>query len=463
MLQAQPRPAARQGASVSGTVVDSVAGRVLGGATVQLVHQDSAFAAGRTVESNPLGEFRFTDVRPGRYLLGFEHPALDALGLEPTPVTLAVSAGRSQRADLAIPSAATLRMAVCGETAIRDSIGLVIGHARRERDRARLDSVVITVQSRSSARDAGQAGQPPRLRRVATSSTGWFVVCGVLAGDTIQLSASRTGVVAAAQSLMIPASGLLQHDVLLSAVPAPDATAGVTARDTMPSRGPHAPSGFVVAGIVSAADGGRPIAGAVIGIAGGTVTRSDAQGAWRISGVGGGTQSLTVRAVRYTPQRVTISVTPQLAPIRLVMRPLQAVLDTVNVVEDAVTDRSLLDFLERRRTRGSGTFLSQEDITSRRPTLTSDLFPALQGGMTIERDTLGNKFITMPSNTFRSNRCLPSIFLDGMSLRGLTTQDLDALVRPGELFGIEVYRASNAPVEFSEQDGCGTILFWTRR
>ena len=48
-------------------------------------------------------------------------------------------------------------------------------------------------------------------------------------------------------------------------------------------------------------------------------------------------------------------------------------------------------------------------------------------------------------------------------MRRLTTAAIDGLVRPGELFGIAVYRAANAPVEFSEQHGCGTIVFWTKR
>jgi len=152
-----------------------------------------------------------------------------------------------------------------------------------------------------------------------------------------------------------------------------------------------------------------------------------------------------------------------MAPVRLAMVRLQGMLDTVNVVSEAGQDRNLADFLERSRTRGSGTFLSAVDITSRRPTLTSDLFLSVQGGLTIERDSLGNRFITMRSNTLRSSRCLPSIFVDGMSMRGLTAADIDGLVRPGDLVGVEVYRAANAPVEFSEQDGCGTILLWTKR
>lgn len=462
VLLAQSRTAGQPPASVSGTVFDSLTARVLSGAEVQLVRQDNAAAPARTVSSDSLGRFRFTDVRSGRYMLGFLHPALDALGLEPVPVNVVVAAGTARRVNLAIPSVTTLRMELCGNETVRDSAALVIGFARRERDRAPLDSVIVTVAWRP--RTGGVVGvlQPAQQQRVAASPAGWFVVCGTQRGDTIQLSARRNSAAAATLTLEIPASGLLQHDVLLSDEPVAAVVAERPTRDSSPPR-PRAPGALQVSGVVIASDGERPIAGAIVGIAGGAVTRSDAQGAWRLVGVTRGTQTLTVRALRYAPQTVTIVVAEQTPPVRLAMARLQGLLDTVNVVDEAVTDRNLLDFLERRRTRGSGMFLSQDDIASRRPTFTSDLFVAVQGGMTIERDSVGNRFVTMRSNTFRSDRCLPSIFIDGLNLRGLNTGEIDGLVRPGDLFGIEVYRAANAPAEFPAQDGCGTILLWTKR
>jgi len=461
VLSAQPRPVVRSTASVSGTVVDSIAGRGLDRATVQLLHEDSVDTAARTMETDSLGHFRFANVRPGRYLLGFLHPVLEDLGIETTPLSVVVARGVTRRSDLAIPSPATLRRALCGDVAIRDSIALVIGHARGARDRAPLDSVIVAIQWQPRVRDSGSGDRVALQRRVAATSLGWFVACGARGGDTIQFAASRSGAATTRQTLVIPISGLLLHVALLSESRAPTVAGGTITNDST-TRALPSPATFPVSGVITA-DGGLPVAGAVVAIPGGASTRSDAQGAWRLPAVTGGTQTLTVRAVRYAPLRVTIPVAPQMAPVRLAMVRLQGMLDTVNVVSEAGQDGNLADFLERSRTRGSGTFLSEVDITSRRPTLTSDLFLSVQGGLTIERDSLGNRFITMRSNTFRSSRCLPSIFVDGMSIRGLTAADIDGLVRPSELFGVEVYRAANAPVEFSEQDGCGTILLWTKR
>ncbi len=461
-IEAQPRPVTRQVGSVTGTVVDSVSARVLGGATVQLIREGGAEGGVQTVESDALGRFRFTNVRPGRYLLGFLHPVLDALGVDPAPRNVVVLEAITQRVDLAIPSARTLRTALCGDTSVRDSIALVIGYARRARDRAPLDSTIVTVQWRPRARSGGPVPQGALQRRVAASGTGFFVVCGAQPGDTIQLGAARKGALASSESLVIPAAGLLSHDPLLNDAPELPGAAAAVARDSN-ARGPQAGGAIAVSGVIIAADGRQPIAGAIVGIRDGAATRSDVLGAWRLGTVAAGAQTLLVRAVGYAPLSMTIAVTPQMSPLQLAMERMQGPLDTVNVVADAAADRNLANFLERKRTRGSGTFLTEEDITSRRAVLTSDLFASVQGGITIERDTLGNKFITLRSNTFRSNRCLPAIFLDGMSMRRLTTADIDGLVRPDELFGIEVYRAANAPVEFSEQDGCGTILFWTKR
>ena len=73
---------ARPVARLSGVVHDSIAGAPLPGAFVQLVAVDSVDNFGRTERSDSLGRFAFTQLRAGRYVLGFFHPMLDSLGLE---------------------------------------------------------------------------------------------------------------------------------------------------------------------------------------------------------------------------------------------------------------------------------------------------------------------------------------------------------------------------------------------
>ena len=465
---AQPARVAQTTASLRGIVYDSLTARVLAGATVELVREDSPSANTTTVASDSLGRFRFTNLQPGRFLLRFLHPALDRLGVEPSPREIVVSRRAALQSNLAVPSAATLRLELCGNDALRDSVALIVGFARRAQDRVAMDSVIVTANWQPRTPNPSPSSAQVQQRRVAAASSGWFVICAAKGGDTIQLAARRHMTSAAPLSLVIPAFGVLQSDVLLSDDPAVVPVRGSTVTSSVAGSEPPtgeqpSPGAYRVRGVVVTADDARPIAGAIVSIPGAAATRSDAQGAWGLVGVRSGLQTVTVRAVRYTSLSVTISVSVRTLPLRLIMVPLPAQLDTVNVLADADADRILVNFLERRRTRGSGIFLTSEDIASRRPTLTSDVFRSIQGGVTIERDSLGNRYLAMPSNTFRSARCLPAIFIDGMSMRGLTTADIDGLLRPQDLLGIEVYRAANAPAEFSEQDGCGTILLWTKK
>ena len=45
---------------------------------------------------------------------------------------------------------------------------------------------------------------------------------------------------------------------------------------------------------------------------------------------------------------------------------------------------------------------------------------------------------------------------------GWTLADLNSLVQPDELVGMEVYTPSMTPAEFRTKVGCGTIVVWTK-
>src|SRR5215207_11386344 len=72
-----------RGTTVSGTVYDSVARTPLGGAIVQIVQVDSAAASRNfTATADARGSFRIDGLPRGKFGIGFQHNALDALGLE---------------------------------------------------------------------------------------------------------------------------------------------------------------------------------------------------------------------------------------------------------------------------------------------------------------------------------------------------------------------------------------------
>ena len=60
--------------------------------------------------------------------------------------------------------------------------------------------------------------------------------------------------------------------------------------------------------------------------------------------------------------------------------------------------------------------------------------------------------------------CTPKVYLNGVHANRGTVAQLDDLVRPMDLEGIEVYRGiAEMPGEYYDETHCGVILLWTRR
>src|SRR5207244_2490434 len=129
--------------TVSGTVRDSISRVPLAGATIQLAAQRGGTLVPRTAISDSAGRFTITDVPEGRHTIGFLHPLLDSLGLEPLQRDLLVTGTPLVRVELATPSPARLREAVC-TLAGGPGRTLIIGFARDARTSAPLNGVQVT-------------------------------------------------------------------------------------------------------------------------------------------------------------------------------------------------------------------------------------------------------------------------------------------------------------------------------
>jgi hypothetical protein len=446
-----PPLSAQRTDAVRGQVYDSLAGQPLAGAAVRMTRRGDDAANGLTAVSDSNGRFRIAAAAPGTWMVSFMHPALQVLGIDLPPEAIQITNGAAANLKLAVPSASTVREAYCAGLPAAAGQAVIVGYVRGIPVRDGADSLVVLASwaSRSSS-----AAQPPRdsLRRiVAVATDGWYGLCAGDAEGGVMLSVLRGRTLVLRDTVQLPASGVLAHSLVGRAL---NTIRTVTAA-------PRALQAIAVEGVVLAAGGQTPIVGATVSISGGGAARTDSQGRWTVRASTLGARTITIGALGYAQasrERLLGNDTPLIVDT---LKRIPTILDEVSVRADALAPH-LRAFLERSRTRGSGTFVLQDDIASRRPTFVSELFQSVQGGITIERDSLGNKFLTMRSNTFRTARCFPAIFIDGMNLRGLTNGDLDSLLRPSELFGVEIYRAANAPTEFSHQDGCGTILIWTK-
>ena len=443
---------------MSGIVFDSLARLPLAGAKVQLVNADSVTSAARTVTTDSLGRYLFRNVRAGRYVIGFLHPMLDSLGIEPRQAEVAVDGSSAARMDLSVPSPIAMRTAICGAKAVADSDALIMGIVRDASDKATVDSAIVTAQWVELLLGAGKVSRSMAKRATRTSDTGWFAICGAPSNGAISLVATHGADSTETLELEVPVSGFVRRDLYFGRARVERFTAANASADSVAPTVRLAGDGRL-SGVVVSASGSRPLAGARIGIVRGPQTRADDRGVWTLTGIPTGTRMLEVRALAHYPITMPVDVVDGAAPLRIAMVTLESVLETVRISAQRNGTSSLLDFLARKRSNGAGRFITAEDIAVRNPLNTSDLLRGT-AGVYLDVDQSGQEIITMRGNG--GAHCTPLIYLNRSPLRGLTNGELNNLLRPRDLIGIEVYTAATSPALYQDQNGCGTIVLTTR-
>jgi hypothetical protein len=448
--------------TVGGVVRDSIARMPLAGAAVLLVAADSlATSVGRTTVSDSLGRFTFADVPAGRYMLGFFHAMLDSLGVEPMWHEVQVDASRPVRVDLAIPSAARLRTAICGPGP--DSGSVVVGVVRNAQSRAPAAGVAVSGEwLELSLTPKGLRRRYPRLVAM-TAENGRFAICNLPSAATIALVASRGADSTDVIEVKLPADRFLLRELYLGSARIVVTADTARGTDTLAPRlirqrtGDGRLSGVVVTAVTD-----RPLASAEVSMPDGPQTRTNERGEWSLVGAPEGTRILEVRAVGYYPERRAVNVVAGEAPIRTALSTTPADLDTVKVTASRLSDRNMIGFEDRRR-RGVGRYLTAEDVARQRPFVTSDLFRFVPG-LRVDRNRIGETVIQM------WGMCSPSIYLDGNYMGELSAGDIDSWVRPDEVAGIEIYTGPVVPPQFStgrsgvgaSHGDCGSIVIWTK-
>ncbi|MEO8622169.1 MAG: carboxypeptidase regulatory-like domain-containing protein [bacterium] len=448
-------------ATVNGVVYDSIAHTPIGAATVQLVAADNPSRFSRSVAADSLGRFSFDSVPDGRYMLGFFHPMLDSLGLEPTLRSVSVDGHRPVRTDLSIPSAARFRAAICSPGSTPDASAVLVGTVRDAKDGAPIAKATVTGEwFELSFTAAGLIRRSPHLV-ATTGDNGWFALCNVPSGGTMSLVASRGADSTDRIDLQIPADGFLRREMYLGATRT--VVVGDTAHRadslTLPPRLLHVGDGRL-SGTVVTAVGRQPLAGAHVSVVDGPQVRANERGEWTLVDAPVGTRMLEVRAVGYYPDRRRVDVVAGVAPIHIALATLKSVLDTVKVTATRLPGRDFSGFIERARS-GVGKYLSAADISRRQPTVTSDLFRMLPG-VRIVADTEGfDRKIYVRGHM--ADWCTAAIYVDSQFLPNMTADELDNWVQPKNIKGIEVYSGLGAPPQFQEaMKGCGSIVIWTK-
>jgi hypothetical protein len=430
------------GVSVSGTVYDSLAHRPLGGAVVELASNDSANVH-RTVVADSVGRYLIDDVPPGRYVIGFFHPILDSLTLEPIVRQVVVAGDLAVSADLGIPSAARLRSAFCPARGGSVSKGAFVGVVRDSRDGKPLGGAPVVAEWWDMVVGRGTIARAPARRSTTTAANGWFALCDVPTPGVFSVTAASGTDSSDAIEVRMSPDGFMRREVYV---------------------GPRVGQGELN-GRVSNKQG-QPLGDVIVSVSGGARARTNADGEWTLSGLPLGTRMLEVRAIGYYPDRRAVDVVAGAPQVRTALETFENVLDTVRV--RAATNRAADEggFELRRKTIGTGKFLTEDDIRRRNPIETSDLFRSVTG---IRLDEAG-RTIKMRG---AFDDCAPTVFVDGALLPAAMTgspptpqvspDDINAWVNPRDIVGIEIYH-DVPPAQFQVGlSGCGSIVIWTRR
>jgi len=452
LTTAQSAPVARASsvASVSGTVLDSLARRPLAGAIVQIALADGATSVNRTTNADTLGRFLIDSVPAGRYMLGFFHPMLDSLGIEPPLRELIVTGGRMVLADLAIPSAESFRKSICGartSTGANSAAGaLVVGIVRNANDLSAVTDASVAVEwLELSFTSSGIARRVPKLL-AKSAANGWYALCNVPSTGAVTLSAVRGADSTDRLEFEMMPGGFLRRDLYLAHATTAQVLAGTR-----------------LSGTIVAVDGARPVAGAEVSLSETSKTRANERGEWTLSDAAPGTHMLDIRAVGFYPVRRAVDVVEGAPPVHVTLATLKSVLGAVRVTAPRTFMSNMKDFEFRRKT-GIGQFITAADLARKQPVVVSDVFRFIPG-MTLwtERDTMVTR-VQFRRGAFDAP-CYPDTFLDGKALGVLTVDQLDNLVLVKEVRGIEIYVGSNVPVQFSAGtlgNACGSILIWTK-
>jgi hypothetical protein len=417
---------------VSGTAFDSVGKAPLREATVQMV--PPAGTPLFTATTDARGRYTISGAPPGRYFIELRHPVLDSLALEPPLRSVEVKAGQNARIDLAVPAPATIVSQLC-RTTPKDSLGLLFGQLRDSRSQAAEPSGEVEARWFEMVIDKEGTHSSDRTLSSATNGDGWFAICGVPAGVDIIVSARRGTDSTGLTIVSIPGQGLRRFDLDVGG------------------------TGSVIGHIQTR---GKPVLNARVRA--GSVERyayTDSSGAFRLGGVPAGTQTIEVRAIGYAPEARAVNLSPDAETVvNVELTTVKHVMDTIQVVAQRLYSIDAMGF-ERRRRSAAGKFFDENDARRR---ASFSIFQLLYEvpSLRIEQEGAFQKRILMRGgNSFTGLPCPPAFFLDGVRMPADYLSDLDLLVRPGQMAGMEVYRGMMVPQEFYVTGACGAIAVWT--
>lgn len=448
--------------TVRGELRDSLTGVPFRNTRVEMVPIGNALEDGLVTMSDGTGRFEFRNVARGDYAIGFRHPRLDSLGFEAVSKALRVD-GRERTlvADLALPSAITLRQVLCPSSG--DSTGVLFGRILNAEGGTIASSATLTIEWSEAVLSA--KGVEPVLARMTTKADvdGKYVACGVPVDAVVRVRAGLQADGVQRQSgrvrVRVPSMAPIFYRTLYIANFLADdsVAAGVRARESteLPSVGA---SVLTLSGIVLD-EASQPVASARVRVEDTQVeVIADTRGRFRLARVPSGTIEVAVSAIGYSPVYFAVDMLGgENVERNVVMSRVPAMLDSVTVMGTRASDR--VGFFERRR-KGRGYFVTANEAR-------------LVGAQTVP-DAL---YMAPGIRAGLKGRggCRPVVYLDGVLFNGdlgRLGSEMDNAVPLSTVGGIEVYNgATDAPAQFGSPGnrpgapnagGCAVVVIWTK-
>ena len=453
-------------ARVTGTVYDSLAMRPLMGAVVQLalVPAPGTIASVRSFITDSLGRFDFATVLPGTYLLGYQHVAVDSLGLRSPLQRIDVRTATTVRAPMSVPSMRAIIQTVCGRDGVKDSLAALIGSVRHAKSGTSLPGAFVSLRWGEVVLERnGRMQRSTPIVDVFANDEGWYTAC-VPGGVQMTVRATHNTDLSGNVEVGVPAHAVFRRDIFVGPTDAvmvvgDTAASGRARQDRIVETG-----GGELRGIVRSLDG-EPISGARVAlISGRDETVTDSRGAFLLRALPYGSHTIEAKAIGFVPGQVIADIVEfEQKSAEFVLLDVSAyLLDTIRVAAVRRLESTARDGFERRRRGGSGYFVDESVLDTMQAMSFKDLVRRVPGIRFTRGSRVDNSW--QEHIEFMSGQggpCLPMIYLDGARLINEKT-DLDLLVNPSTVRRIEAYfRGVAIPAEFASSQQCGVLAIWT--
>ena len=202
---------------------------------------------------------------------------------------------------------------------------------------------------------------------------------------------------------------------------------------------------------------GRPVFGARITLLGTSrATTSDSIGQFAFAALSSGLYVVQVSDIGYTKGIFQMEIGEGEALDRVFeLTPRTYGLEPMTVeAQRRAQGRRFAEF-QQRMARGSGTFITKDQIDRRNPINLMDLFRTVRG---VQAECTGIDCIVRFSG--QPTSCQPHYFLDGLD----SDAEIVRSLAPRDVEGVELYRgAAEVPAEFGGiEAACGVIAIWTK-